>query len=85
MDFPTGTLIVNLFGALGLGLLVGAGTPQSTLTLTVAGFLSGFTTFSTWMIETIRLGPRSLRALLNLTLSLVGGVAAAAIGFTLTN
>ncbi|MGF1617971.1 MAG: fluoride efflux transporter FluC [Acidimicrobiia bacterium] len=84
-DLPIGTLTVNLTGSLGLGLIVGAGPLDSVLTLTAIGFLGGFTTFSTWMIETIRLGPRSPRALLNLLLSLTGGVTAAIIGFTLTN
>ena len=84
-DFPVGTLCVNLTGSFGLGLVVGAGHLDSTLILTAVGFLGGFTTFSTWMIETIRLGPRSPRALINLSLSLTGGVIAAAVGFTLSS
>lgn len=84
-DFPAGTLVINLSGSLGLGLMVGTGPLDSTLILCVVGFLGGFTTFSTWMIETIRLGLRSPLALLNLMVSLVGGLAAAAVGFTLTN
>lgn len=83
-DFPMGTLFVNLAGSFGLGLLVGQG-PDSAFALAAVGFMGGFTTFSTWMIETIRLGPRSPRAVLNLTLGLTGGVMLAAIGFTLTN
>jgi len=85
LDFPVGTLTVNLGGSLGLGLIVGTGPLDSTLILFAAGFLAGFTTFSTWMIETIRLGPRSHRTLLNLAGSLAGGLAACAVGFTLTN
>lgn len=83
-DFPVGTLTVNLGGSLGLGLIVGAGPLDSTLILLAVGFMGGFTTFSAWMIETIRLGLRSPLALLNLVVSLVGGLAAAVIGFTLT-
>lgn len=84
-DFPAGTLTVNLVGAFGLGLIAGVGAFDSVRILALVGFLGGFTTFSTWMIETIRLGARSRRALINLLLSLLGGMAAAAIGFTLTN
>jgi fluoride exporter len=84
-DFPAGTLTVNLSGSFALGLIVGTGPLDSTLILFAVGFLGGFTTFSTWMIETVRLGHRSLRTLLNLVVSLVGGLAVAAVGFTLTN
>jgi fluoride ion exporter CrcB/FEX len=50
------------------------------------GFFGGFTTFSTWMIEIIRLGfPRSFRASSNLLVSLIGGVALAAAGYSLAN
>jgi CrcB protein len=68
-----------------LGLLVGAQAIDSTWGLTAVGFLGGFTTFSTWMIETIRLGYGSPQALLNLFLSIFGGLAAALIGLTLTS
>lgn len=84
-DFPRGTLFVNVTGSLGLGLILGTGPVDSTFSLFVVGFLGGFTTYSTWMIETIRLGPRSPRARLNLMAGLVGGLAAAGVGFTLTN
>jgi CrcB protein len=83
-DFPVGTLMVNLIGSLGLGLLVGSPAIDSPLGLGAVGFLGGFTTFSTWMIETIRLGYRSPQALLNLFLSIFGGLAAALIGLSLT-
>jgi fluoride exporter len=84
-DFPAGTLTVNLVGSFALGLIGGTGPLDSTLVLFAVGFLGGFTTFSTWMIETVRLGHRSLRTLFNLVVSLVGGLAVAAVGFTLTN
>ena len=47
----------------------------------------GLTTFSTWMIETIRLGipPLRTRALFNLTITLIAGVALTAAGYSLTN
>lgn len=84
-DFPVGTLVVNLGGAFTLGLVAGAGQPESLVTVGVVGFLGGFTTFSTWMVETLRLGPVSLTTVLNLSVTLVAGVALAALGFTLTS
>lgn len=85
---PVGTATVNLIGAFSLGLVAGAGDLNASGTLALAGFLGGFTTFSTWMVETVGLGvtPRPrLRAVSNLTLTLLAGVTLAAIGFNLTN
>jgi fluoride exporter len=84
-DFPIGTLLVNLTGSFGLGVVVGYSALESTLTLALVGFLGGFTTFSTWMIETLGLRVSSPRAILNLTLSLAGGLLSAGAGFILTN
>lgn len=86
-DFPVGTLAVNLCGAFLIGLVAGATQLSSTTSLAVVGFLGGFTTFSTWMIETIRLGMPALRARAvgNLTLTLIAGVALTAAGYSLTN
>jgi CrcB protein len=83
--FPVGTLVVNVVGSFGLGVVVGGGDLDSPVTLAVVGFFGGFTTFSTWMIETIRLGLKSPRAMLNLALNLAAGLLAAAAGFNLTN
>lgn len=86
-DFPLGTLAVNLVGALLIGLIAGADELESAATLAAFGFLGGFTTFSTWMIETIRLGlpPLRRRAAANLAFTLLAGVALAAAGYSLTN
>lgn len=88
-SLPVGTAVVNLVGALSLGLVVGAGPPYGTTWTTLAaGFTGGFTTFSTWMVETGRLGltPKpSLAALGNLTVMTVGGVACAALGYLLAH
>jgi len=86
-DLPVGTLAVNLSGAFLIGIVVGIDDLQSTVGLLAVGFLGGFTTFSTWMIETIRLGipPLRSRSLFNLTTTLVAGVALAAAGYSLTN
>jgi fluoride exporter len=86
-DFPVGTLSVNLAGAFLLGLVAGIDGLDSVPTLVAAGFLGGFTTFSTWMIETIRLGlaPLTSRAALNIVVALLAGVALAAVGYSLTS
>ncbi|MGD2060059.1 MAG: CrcB family protein [Acidimicrobiia bacterium] len=81
-NFPVGTLTVNVLGSLALGLIVGTGAIDSAPVIAGVGFLGGFTTFSTWMVETARLG--STRGFLNLSLMLLAGVAAAATGLILT-
>lgn len=80
--FPAGTLAVNLVGSFGLGLLVGAGGSGDLLLLAGTGALGSFTTFSTWVFETQRLGEDGAltAAGLNLAVSLVVGLALAALG-----
>jgi len=87
-DFPRGTLTVNLTGSFLLGLVAGTHGLDTTANVALVGFLGGYTTFSTWMIETVRLGfpiMRSTRAIANLLLTLIGGIALAGAGFGLTN
>ena len=81
-DFPAGTLIVNVSGSFVLGVLNGAGAAGDGLLLAGTGFLGAYTTFSTWMLETERLGEEGERrlALLNLGVSLAAGFAAAVLG-----
>jgi CrcB protein len=90
--FPVGTLVVNLTGALAAGLLLGLVTGRDVPDLLVAaagvGFLGGYSTFSTWMVESVlaaesggRVGLR--RAGENLVVPLVAGFAAVAIGFAI--
>lgn len=55
--FPAGTAFVNLLGALALGLLAGSSPHLAGWSLAGVGFTGGFTTFSTWMVESARLGP----------------------------
>jgi len=52
--FPWGTAVVNAAGALLLGGAVGAGLNGHTLSA-VVGTLSGFTTYSTWSVESVSL------------------------------
>ena len=82
-DFPLGTFVVNLSGTVPLGLLVGAAVPHRTLLVLGTGFLGGYTTFSTWMVESERLGEVGDVVLLlaNLFLSLLLGFGLAALAF----
>jgi len=80
--FPAGTLVVNLSGAVGLGILAGAALHGSALTIVAGGGLGSYTTFSTWMLESQRLGEAGdiRRLWLNISVSLVTGFAALALG-----
>jgi CrcB protein len=63
--FPYGTLIVNIVGSLLMGVLlaVAAGAPAGTeLAFAGAGVLGGFTTFSTFVLDTVDLARRRARA-----------------------
>lgn len=88
--FPWGTGLVNVTGSLGLGVVVGLATAhglgtgvESTL---AAGFLGGYTTFSTYALETVRLAEdgRALHACSYAVVSAVAGIAAAALGLAVT-
>ncbi|HTZ87415.1 MAG TPA: fluoride efflux transporter CrcB [Solirubrobacteraceae bacterium] len=80
--FPLGTLVVNASGSLLLGLLAGLSLSGDALVLAGTATLGSYTTFSTWMIETWRLGEDGRRwlALLNVLVSLGLGVGAVALG-----
>ena len=80
--FPYGTLVVNLSGALVLGLLTGLALSGDQALLAGTAAVGSYTTFSTWMLETQRLTEeRQVRSAgLNVIGSLVLGVAAAAVG-----
>jgi fluoride exporter len=81
-DFPFGTLLVNLSGAVILGLLTGLALSPSQALLAGTAAVGSYTTFSTWMLETQRLTEerQHRKAAVNLVASLVLGVAAAALG-----
>jgi CrcB protein len=58
--FPVGTLIVNIVGCLLAGLLFGLAEDRATFPpivriLIMTGFLGGFTTFSSFSVETVNL------------------------------
>lgn len=77
--FPYGTLAVNVLGSFVLGALVGAVVSQDEYRLAGTGLIGGFTTFSTWALETHRLGEdgEGRLGVVNLAVSLLLGVAVA--------
>ena len=81
-ELPLGTLMINLSGAFVLGLVAGLGLTGHALLLAGTATVGAYTTFSTWMLETHRLAENGIGriAAVNLGLSLVAGVAAAALG-----
>lgn len=80
--FPYGTLLVNLSGAGGLGLLEGLGLSTDTMLLLGTGVLGAYTTFSTWMFETQRLAEERqvARAATNVAVSILLGLGMAGLG-----
>lgn len=91
--FPVGTLVVNLSGALVIGLVAGLvtglgmaeswlATPEAWLVV-VNGFLGSYTTVSSFSLQTISLFHEGHpgRALANVLLSLAGCLLAVALAF----
>jgi CrcB protein len=80
--FPYGTLAVNLTGAFALGMLHGSGAGGDSLRLVGIGLIGAYTTFSTWTLESHRLGEdgRLRLGTVNLLLSLALGLVCAWIG-----
>jgi CrcB protein len=83
--FPFGTLLINVSGALALGLAAGAGVSGWALRLTGAALLGSYTTFSTWIFESGALAESGARraAVFNLAGSVVLGFGAVAAGWGL--
>jgi CrcB protein len=69
---PRGTLFVNLTGAFAAGVVAGAGASATVLLIAGTGFLGGYTTFSTWMVERTYI-----------VTSIVAGLAVATLGYAL--
>ena len=81
-DFPIGTFVVNITGALVLGILAGADLSDDALTLAGTAAIGSYTTFSTWMFETQRLAEegQTRNATANVVGSLLVGLGAIALG-----
>jgi len=85
--FPYGTLAVNVLGCLAIGFLAGLAESRMAFTSTVrlfvfVGILGGFTTFSSFALETFALArdTQNLAAVANIGLQVVLGLLAVWIG-----
>ena len=92
--FPYGTLFVNVSGSFLMGVLMGLlplfpfgdkYLPENLRLLLAVGFLGGFTTFSSFSMETLTLlqGANALSALWNVLTNVAFGVTAAWAGLLL--
>ena len=89
-SFPLGTLAVNVSGCLAIGVLAGLFEFRQTFGVEtrlflVIGVLGGYTTFSSFAYETLLLArdAEMARALANVALQTVLGLAAAWVGYAL--
>ena len=80
--FPFGTLAINISGSAVLGLLTGLAVGGTGLVIAGTAAIGSFTTFSTWMLETQRMAEDGELpgAVLNIVISVLAGVGAAALG-----
>jgi CrcB protein len=89
--FPIGTLTVNIAGGLAVGFLAGllaardGGGDHTAQLFLIVGVCGGFTTFSAFSLETVRLGHAGSPtiALVSVALQVVGAVAATNLGLWL--
>jgi len=81
-DFPLGTMAVNISGAVILGVLTGLALGHYQALLAGTAAVGSYTTFSTWMLESQRMAEERqyAKVAVNIVMSLVLGVAAAAVG-----
>ena len=89
--FPYGTLVVNLLGCLVIGVLAGLVESRQLFgpefrRFALIGLLGGFTTYSTFGYETFAMirGAEYLRAVANVGIQVVLGLALVGVGYTLT-
>jgi fluoride exporter len=83
--FPWGTFIVNLTGGFVLGFLTGLSVTGDALLVFGTGFLGGYTTFSTWMVEAQRLGEDAdwTRMWLYMACAMLAGLGTSGLGWVI--
>jgi fluoride exporter len=87
--FPMGTWLINITGSFVLGLLTGLaahhGLPSQVVVVVGTGVCGGYTTFSTFSFESVRLmeDGAALISIGNIVGSIAAGLAAAALGLGL--
>lgn len=83
--FPIGTALVNLTGALALGVATGAAVGHGLMLLLGTALIGSYSTFSTWMWESLLLAEdgRGRAAAVNVAGQAVLGIAVAATGWWL--
>lgn len=90
LPLPLGTFMVNVSGSLALGVVTGVagrhGLEPALQTALAVGLLGGYTTFSTFAYETLRLLEEGARAaaVVNALGSLAAGTGAAVLGLLVT-
>jgi fluoride exporter len=89
LQFPYGTLMVNIAGCLLIGMLWGLfrNLPETRRIFWMTGFCGGFTTLSALSLESMMMvqQQRWLSFFVYVTVSIAGGIVATLIGFKLTS
>lgn len=85
--FPIGTIIINITGALFLGILNASNLDKSLSILLCDGFLGAYTTFSTFMFDGIKLfnTDKKTNAIIYILFTIIPGILAYTIGHKITH